>query len=120
MAENNEFIKITGEDNLFYDSIRKEYRHRMHCQYCGKPSGCWCYPGIDSVPLFEDERPNTYCTDVHFVLDNSSEVREISELMKLTIKLTMEEWTASKIIKSYMEEVDANYGDYYAGQGCSI
>jgi len=101
----NEFIKITDEDNLFYDSVKKEYRYRMHCPYCGKYSGCWCYPELDNVPMFDEDRPQTYCTDVHFVLD-TDEAIEAGQEMGITVKPTMEEWNASKIVKVLIEDID--------------
>ncbi len=112
-------IKITGEDNLFYDSINNEYRYRMHCPYCGKVSGCWCYGiDIDEVPMFDEDRANVYCCDVHFVVD-VEECKEIADILNIKIKPTMEEWNASKIVKVFMAEIDGN-DEYHVGPGCLI
>lgn len=108
-------VRLTGEKDLFYDNVEKLYRYRMHCHYCGKYSGCWCFKDLDSIPLFEEEFPNSYCSDLHFVLD-TEDLEEIANEMGITIKPTMEECNASKIVKVYME-----YADYpISGWGCSI
>lgn len=108
------FIKITGEDNLFYDSIKKEYRYRMHCPYCHKVSGCWCFEELDQVPMFDEERPQIYCCNVHFVLEADG-AGEIALEMGITIKPTMEEWNASKIVKVLLEDMD---NDWVSGMVC--
>ncbi len=112
-------IKITGEDNLFYDSIKKEYKYRTHCPHCHKPTRCWCYGEdegyLDGVPMFDEERPQVYCSDVHFCLDE--DVGEIASEMGITVKPTMEEWNAHKIVKVYCEEADF---DWTSGSGCTV
>jgi len=115
-------VKITDTDNLYYDSITKQYKYKMHCPYCGKHSGCWCFPDFDSVPIFEEEFPNTYCSDRHFVLGESDSVGEIASEMGITIKPTMEEWNASKIVRARMEDgYDGDYdGDIPSGETCQI
>ena len=111
-------IKITDTENLYYDSITKQYKFGMHCPYCGKHSGCWCFPDFECIPLFEEEFPNTYCSDRHFVLGESDSVEDIASEMGITIKLTMEEWNASKIVKALME---TDYdGDCPSGETCTI
>lgn len=110
-------IKITGRDNLYYDSNTKQYRSRMHCHYCGKPSGCWCYPDFESIPMWDEEFPKNYCSDRHFVLDN--DVKDIARELGITIKTTMEEWNASKIVRALMENFDGDY-DVPSGEGCSV
>ena len=112
-------IKLTGETNLYYDSITKQYKSAMHCPQCGKYSGCWCYPDFDSLPLWEEDYPNIYCSDRCFVLDQKDDLNEIATEIKITIKHTMEEWNASKIIRILMEEYD---GDdlVVSGETCKI
>lgn len=46
-------IKITGEDNLWYDSEEKVYRKRLYCD-CGKVAGCRCYPDLFAAQYNED------------------------------------------------------------------
>jgi len=91
----------------------------MFCPYCGKHSGCWCYPDYESIPVFEEDFPENYCSDRHFVLDAKGDVRDFAEALGITIKPTMEEWNASKIVKSYMEDFDGDY-DIPSGEGCEI
>jgi hypothetical protein len=112
-------IKITDTDNLYYDSITKQYKSKMHCPYCGKLSGCWCYPDLDSVPVFDEEFPNIYCCDVHFVVDSGHyELGDIAESLGITIKPTMEEWNAAKIIKILMDDVELDWD--VSGGSCEI
>lgn len=102
-------IKITDTDNLYYDSNTKQYKSRMHCPYCGKASGCWCYPDFDSVSMWDEDYPNVYCCNVHFVLDQEDNIYELVEIamgLGITIKPTMEEWNAAKIVKVIMEDID--------------
>lgn len=111
-------IQISGYDNLYYDSNAKQYKSKMFCPYCGKHSGCWCYPDFERVPLFEEDFPINYCSDRHFVLDMEN-LDEIAGLLKITIKPTMEEWNASKIAKAFFEDFDG-VCDYSAGGGCEV
>lgn len=55
-------IKLTGEDNLFYDSEEKVYRYRMHCPYCGKASGCQCYEDMEEAECDEANEINYSCS----------------------------------------------------------
>lgn len=112
-------IKIRGYDNLYYDSEVKQYKSVMHCPYCGKRSGVWCYPDYESVPEFEEEFPDTYCSNLHFVLDCRDEVGDIAEALHITIKPTMEEWNARKIAKEFEADFDGDY-DCPSGGICSI
>lgn len=54
--------KITGEENIFYDSEERLYRYRMHCPNCGKESGCKCFEEIDEVYEFMDEGFDYTCS----------------------------------------------------------
>ena len=110
-------IKITDTDNLYYDSNTKQYKSKMHCPYCGKPSGCWCYPDFDDIPMWDEEYPNFYCSNVHFVLDD--DVEDIASELGITIKPTMEEWNARKIVKVFQESMDDMDYDI-SGSSCEI
>jgi hypothetical protein len=101
-------IKIIGSKNLYYDSTTKQYKSTMHCPHCGKYSGCWCYPDFEGTPTFDEEYPNVYCSDRHFVLGESDNIRDFANEMGITIKPTMEEWNASKIVRVFMEDADAD------------
>ncbi len=113
-------IKITGTDNLYYDSETKQYKSRMHCPYCGKPSGCWCYSEFDSIPMWDEDFPNTYCSDRHFVLGcDYYNLAEIADMLHITVKPTMEEWNASKIVKVIMDDIDSMDWDV-SGNSCEV
>lgn len=46
-------IRLTDEKDIFYDSIEKVYRYRMHCSYCDNViPRCQCYHDLDK--LLED------------------------------------------------------------------
>jgi len=49
------FIRITDEKNLFYDSVNRVYRVRMHCPNCGKDSGCRCFDTLGKAEGFIDD-----------------------------------------------------------------
>lgn len=102
-------IRITGQPDLFYDSIQKEYRYRLHCPRCGKESGCWCRRTDN------EDIPVSHCSAVHFVLDNAEDLLELANDMKITIKPTMEEWTAAKLVMAYFED----YDDMPDGKACA-
>jgi hypothetical protein len=43
-------IRLTDEKDIFYDSIEKVYRYRMHCPNCGKVAlNCQCYHDLDRL-----------------------------------------------------------------------
>jgi hypothetical protein len=88
----------------------------MHCPHCGKYSGCWCYPNFESTPTFDEEYPNVYCSDRHFVLGEKNNIRCYAKEMGIRIKLTMEEWNASKIVRAVMEDVDTDFD--ISGNSC--
>lgn len=44
-------VKLTAENDLFYDSVEKLYRYRMHCPECGTISGCRCFPDLEEAEL---------------------------------------------------------------------
>lgn len=115
MSNREGIVKITDIDNLYYDSNTKQYKSKMHCPYCGKPSGCWCYPDFESTPMWDEDYPNIYCSDRHFVLD-SSEVNEIAAALGITIKPTMEEWNAAKIVRVLTEEIEYDWD--ISGSSC--
>jgi len=43
-------IRLTGEKDIFYDSIEKVYRYRMHCPQCGEViKTCRCYQDLERL-----------------------------------------------------------------------
>ncbi len=73
-------IKLTNEDNLYYDSIEKVYRYRMHCPKCGKPSGCRCFPDLEEAETATMEDCDYACSSKCSVLyayeNNDSQIEE--------------------------------------------
>lgn len=55
-------IKITGENDLWYDSEERTYRRRMYCPYCGKVSGCQCYEELDDAEIDIANEINYTCS----------------------------------------------------------
>lgn len=113
-------IKITGEDHLYYDSITKQYKSTMHCPHCRKYTGCWCYPDYESVSLWDEEYPNACCSDRCFVLGLISDMQDIADDLGITIKPTMEEWNAHKIVKAYMADMEQTDFDIPSGGVCRV
>lgn len=111
-------VKVTGEDDLFYDSIEKVYRYRMHCPRCGRYSGCRCFQTLEAVDdaLFHNP-PSMHCSCRCYVND-TDDAAEYAEEMHITIKPTMEEWNAQKIVKAMIEDID-DYEDL-GGEACEI
>lgn len=69
----NKFIKISGYDNLFYDSEEKVYRYRMYCSVCGKLSGCRCFQELESAELAEDNDSSSLCSCRCFLISYADE-----------------------------------------------
>ncbi len=65
MKEN--LIRLTDETDLFYDSEDRLYRYRMHCPYCGKYSGCRCFPTLEKVEDFVENGMNFLCSSKCFL-----------------------------------------------------
>lgn len=115
-------IKLTGEDNLFYDSIEKVYRYRMHCPKCTKISGCQCFEDLEEaehVSMYELDHCCTYkCTVMEIVEHGAYDIDEI--MLLLEIKKDIESLTeedASEIIDKIEQEIDMD-NDYIGGESC--
>ncbi len=116
------FIKLTGEDNLFYDSIEKVYRYRMHCPICKKLSGCQCFEDLEDAEyasILELDYYCTYkCTVMGVIKHSTYDIDEI--ISSLEIKndvnnLTEEE--ASNIIHEIDQKIDID-SDCIGGESC--
>lgn len=81
--------------------------------YCGKVSLCWCFTDIDEA--INDEAM-MYDTNRCFVLDTDG-AKEIGKEMGITVKSTMEEWNAGKIVKVMIEDINADF-EYINGEAC--
>lgn len=55
-------IRLTDEKNIFYDQQEKRYRYRMHCEMCGKVSGCRCFNTLEEVEKFRDDGVEYICS----------------------------------------------------------
>lgn len=73
-------IKITDEENMFYDSEERLYRCRMHCPSCGDMSGCRCFETIEEAYEFIEGGCDYLCSCKCY-LDDVDEC-ELGEAMK--------------------------------------
>ena len=50
-------IRLKVNINIFYDSVIKQYRYRMHCPECGTEiqNGCRCYNDLDILLMDIDD-----------------------------------------------------------------
>lgn len=103
-------IKLTAEDNLFYDSIERVYRYRMHCPQCGKPSGCRCFPDLEEAETATmdacDYACSSKCSVLYAYENNDSQIEEALECLDLkkSIKDLTEEETALIIPFLYTQD----------------
>ncbi len=92
-------IKLTNEDNLFYDSVERVYRYRMHCPQCKKPSGCRCFPDLEEAETATMEDCDCACSSKCSVLyayeNNDSQIEEALE--ELGFKRQIKELTEEEI-----------------------
>jgi len=105
-------IRITGEKDVFYDSIERVYRYRMHCPNCGNviPT-CRCYQDIDELLMDIDAGIANYCSSKCALLNE--EWYEIGEAMEsLGISRDLRE-CVSEITDEQLKEC---LGDYEIGE----
>jgi len=115
-------IKLTGEDNLFYDSIEKVYRYRMHCPRCRKISGCQCFEDLEDAEyasIHELDYCDTYKCTLREIIDYGN--HDIERIMSsLEIKKNINNLTekeAENIIDEISQEIDMD-DDYIGGESC--
>ncbi len=101
-------VKIKGEKNLFYDSIDRVYRYRMHCPECGRPSGCRCFITIEKAYTFIEDCSDFICSskcylDYLFVEDDPCYVEETMKDMGIIFRI---KWYIYKYF-NIISEVDA-------------
>lgn len=82
MKEN--LIRLIDEDNLFYDSEDRLYRYRMNCPYCGKYSGCRCFPTLEKAEDFGIDGTPFLCSSRCFLksLIDDQGIDDIGDTMK--------------------------------------
>jgi hypothetical protein len=82
-------IRLTGEKDIFYDSIEKVYRLRVYCPHCGVAvESCLCYDTLDA--LLDDVvsyAPSMTCSYLHALLchDDTDEVSEAIQVAGLKL-----------------------------------
>lgn len=116
-------VKLTDEDNIFYDSIEKMYRYMMHCPKCYKISGCRCFEDLEDA-----EEASTsgldFCCSSKCSIDmlDSCEDERIKELMQeLHIEKDIKDLTeedASLILEDLCNDYDSLDYDYMGGDAC--
>lgn len=118
-------IKINGEDNLYYDSENHEYRLRLFCPYCNKPSTCICYNsyedyGHDYISGFPVDCCSYLCC---LIINSESEteniikaIRNIGIDIKPFTKYTEKE--AKQIVTYLVDECIWDFSDEFVGAQC--
>lgn len=123
MVNKEGLVKLTNEDNIFYDSIKKVYRYRMHCPKCGKISGCRCFEDIEDVEEASASGLDFCCSSKCsiYMLDSYEEER-IKELMQeLYIEKDIKDLTeedASLILEDLCNDYDSLDYDHISGDAC--
>jgi len=119
-------IKInTAEDDLYYDSENKEYRLRLYCTVCHKPSECQCYQSYDDYERdCVTEFPVRCCSYLCCLIINSdSETENIIEAVK-SIGIGIKQFTkyteeeAKQIIYYLIDEGIWDFSDESSGEQC--
>ena len=122
---NTKNSKMLPEENLYYDSENKEYRLRLFCPVCHKPSGCQCYQNYQHYEEdYITEFPVRCCSYICCLIINSdSETENIIEAtndigidIKQFTKYTEEE--AKQIIDYLIDEGIWDFSDESAGEQC--
>ena len=105
-------IKINSEDNLYYDSENKDYRLRLFCPLCHKPSGCCqCYRTYEDYERdCVTELPVRCCSNLCCLILNSDgeteNIIEATENIGIDIKPSTKytEKEAKQIIEYLIDE----------------
>lgn len=125
-------IKITGMDDVFYDSIERLYRYRMFCPSCGKYSGCRCFPELEDAEFAYEEENDCTCSykcsliaiadfdgwdDVLLTMKSLGLMWRLRAIV-VAIGLYFDEyWISEETCKKYFNEVDYDF-DYIEGEFC--
>ncbi len=119
-------IKINGEENLYYDSGNKEYRLRLFCPYCHKPSGCWCYEDYEDYESdMLSELPEICCTYKCSLMANrdfeGKHIIKAAQNLGIGAK-QIDEYTekeAEQIVDYLFEECLWDFSEDFAGEQCN-
>lgn len=118
-------IKINGEDDLYYDSENKEYRLRLFCPNCHKPSTCQCYKSYeDYISDSISELPVMCCS--YFCCLNINSDNETENIIKAAQDIGLEikhltkytEKEAEQIVDHLLEEGIWDLSDESTGEQC--
>ena len=118
-------IKINGEEDLYFDSEIKEYRLRLFCPNCHKPSGCKCYQRYEDYTFDSmSDFPTMCCSYLCCLVANSDiESESITEAAK-DLRLDTKEFSeytekeAEQIINRLVEESIWDFTDESIGELC--
>lgn len=120
-------IKINGEDNLYYDSEEKEYRLRLFCPYCRKPSECQCYNKYEDYVIDAIEGlPERCCSYLCCLIINSENEKEniVTATRKIGIDIKqLDKYTeedAKLIVEYLVNEGIWDFSDESSGIQCRI
>jgi len=76
-------IRLTNEKDIFYDSIEKVYRYRMHCPNCKTViSTCICYNDLDVLLMDIDEGVADYTCSSKCTVLSWGMSEEVAEAMR--------------------------------------
>jgi len=78
------FIILTGKKDIFYDSLDRVYRVRMHCPHCTKFSGCRCFDTLEKAEEFIEDGIPFVCSSKCslMILVDDVGVNDIGDTMK--------------------------------------
>jgi hypothetical protein len=119
------FIKINTEDNLYYDSENREYKLRLFCPRCRKPSECQCYQHYEDYERdCITEFPVRCCSYLCCLIINSDSeteniigaAKDIGIEVKQFTKYTEEE--AKQIVDYLIDEGIWDFSDESSGEQC--
>ncbi|MBE0522209.1 MAG: hypothetical protein IBX39_08120 [Candidatus Methanoperedenaceae archaeon] len=122
----DELIKLTNEKDIFYDSIKKVYRYRMHCPNCGtviKPYKCYHDLDVLRTDINEGLANYTCSSKCALLIGNWNNIDEVVQLLGLDVdvKKDISELTedqATQVLNILTDGED--YFDYPHGEDCTI
>lgn len=103
-------IKLAGEDNIFYDSEERLYRYRMHCDVCGKVSGCRCFDTLEKAECASESGLDYVCSYKCVVIGHT-DWDDVFEVMRgMGLRWWLKSWILRiglKFNKVWISENDA-------------
>ncbi len=106
----NGLLRLTDEKDIFYDSIEKIYRYRMHCSNCGiEVQPCRCYNDLDRLLCdIDDHLADKPCSAKCSLLlwEDDDYLDEIMQEVGLTLDSKK---CLSKLTDIQLDEIVADY-----------